>query len=222
MSNAKIDALINWLLQLSGPGCYLALLASAVYGLYCAILLWRKVQQKRFRPAAADQFMEEVKEFLENKDFDGLAAHCDQPKYWSKAFAQLVLVALSQRDRGLAKCRQFTEAKFEKEILSEIDLRYSWVIAMIKTAPMLGLLGTVTGMVLAFGKLTNATGSGADPQALAGDISIALYTTADGLIIAIPLTIIGGMIQVRITKLVNATQEHLEEFFFLLQAAMTK
>ena len=43
-------------------------------------------------------------------------------------------------------------------------------------------------MVLAFGKLSSATGGGADPQALAGDISLALYTTADGLVIAIPLT----------------------------------
>ncbi len=51
-----------------------------------------------------------------------------------------------------------------------------------QAAPMLGLLGTVSGMVSAFGKL----GKEADPSALAGDISEALFTTMGGLIIAIP------------------------------------
>lgn len=53
-----------------------------------------------------------------------------------------------------------------------------------QAAPMLGLLGTVAGMIGAFGTLE--TQKGADPSALAGDISTALFTTAGGLIIAIP------------------------------------
>lgn len=53
-----------------------------------------------------------------------------------------------------------------------------------QAAPMLGLLGTVAGMIGAFGTLE--TQKGADPSALAGDISVALFTTAGGLIIAIP------------------------------------
>jgi biopolymer transport protein ExbB/TolQ len=105
-------------------------------------------------------------------------------------------------------------------MLSELEYRYSWIIAMIKSAPMLGLLGTVTGMVLAFGKLSSATGGGADPQALAGDISLALYTTADGLIIAIPLTIVAGMLQVRLSRLTDRTAEQLGEFFQDMQDAM--
>ena len=53
-----------------------------------------------------------------------------------------------------------------------------------QAAPMLGLLGTVAGMIGAFSTLK--TQKGADPSALAGDISTALFTTAGGLIIAIP------------------------------------
>lgn len=52
-----------------------------------------------------------------------------------------------------------------------------------QAAPMLGLFGTVFGMIQAFGTL--ATNSGADPSALAGDISIALLTTMWGLVVAI-------------------------------------
>lgn len=53
-----------------------------------------------------------------------------------------------------------------------------------QAAPMLGLLGTVSGMIGAFGTLMSTGGS--DPSKLAGDISEALVTTATGLIIALP------------------------------------
>ena len=214
------DKLINWLLEISGPGCYLALLACLIYGMYSAILLWRKVAQKRISPKLLNEFQDEYRELLANKDFDGITALCDSPRYWSKAFPQLVMLAMTRKDRGLSKCRQFVEEKFEREMLSEMEYRYSWIIAMIKSAPMLGLLGTVTGMVLAFGKLSSATGGGADPQALAGDISLALSTTADGLIIAIPLTIVAGMLQVRLSRLTDRTAEQLGDFFQDMQDAM--
>lgn len=216
----NVDALINWLLKISGPGCYLALLACFVYGLFSAVILWRKVLQKRMSPKLANEFQEEYRELLANKDFDGITALCDTPRYWSKAFPQLVMLAMTRKDRGLSKCRQFVEEKFEREMLAELEYRYAWVISMVKSAPMLGLLGTVTGMVLAFAKLSSATGGGADPQALAGDISLALYTTADGLVIAIPLTIVSGMIQERMSRLTDKTAEQLSEFFQDMQDAM--
>ena len=51
-------------------------------------------------------------------------------------------------------------------------------------APMLGLLGTVTGMIGAFNKI--GMGAMGDPEKLAGDIGEAMITTAAGLIVAIP------------------------------------
>ncbi|MBC7940857.1 MAG: MotA/TolQ/ExbB proton channel family protein [Chitinophagaceae bacterium] len=53
-------------------------------------------------------------------------------------------------------------------------------------APLLGLLGTVVGMIEIFGSQAPASGAATNPQALAHGISVALYNTAFGLIIAIP------------------------------------
>jgi len=53
-------------------------------------------------------------------------------------------------------------------------------------APLLGLFGTVIGMIEIFGSQAPAAGSGTNPQQLAHGISIALYNTAFGLMIAIP------------------------------------
>ena len=72
----------------------------------------------------------------------------------------------------------------EKQIRNlEFLLKPLEVIANI--APLLGLLGTVIGMITAFSKLENA-GSKVDPSILAGGIWEALLTTAFGLIVAIP------------------------------------
>ena len=65
--------------------------------------------------------------------------------------------------------------------------RYLNTLGTIATAaPLLGLLGTVVGMIEIFGSQAPTSGSVGNPQALAHGISIALYNTAFGLIVAIP------------------------------------
>ena len=74
-----------------------------------------------------------------------------------------------------------------REALHRLD-RYLNALGTIATAaPLLGLLGTVIGMIEIFGSQAPGTGTGGqNPQQLAHGISIALYNTAFGLIIAIP------------------------------------
>ena len=175
-------------LELSGPVIYTAMAIAALYGVFCAVLLFRKISQKRFSsPARAAEFLDEVRDLLDRRDFDGVAELCDSPPYWAKAAPQMILVALAHRDRGLSKLRQLIAEKYERDILADLEYRFSWIGTIVKTAPMLGLLGTVTGMIAAFGKIAGAT-QGIDPTTLANDISFALLTTSYGLMIAIPLT----------------------------------
>jgi len=182
------------------------------------VLLIRRVAQKRFASkAASDQFLDEVRDNIKKKNLDGVVELCDSPPYWSKAVPQLMLVALENRKRGMAKLRQLLSERFEREILADLEYRTSWIATVVKTAPMLGLLGTVTGMINAFAKIASASQSGTDPKQLADDISFALFTTAIGLSIAIPLVLAGNMIHVRIGKLQDSVQEDLGEFLDDLQ-----
>lgn len=65
--------------------------------------------------------------------------------------------------------------------------RYLGALATIATvAPLLGLFGTVVGMIEIFGSQGAINGAGGSPQQLAHGISVALYNTAFGLLIAIP------------------------------------
>jgi biopolymer transport protein ExbB/TolQ len=212
---------MNLLLDLSGPVIYGAQAFAALFGVFYAVLLFRKIAQKRFSsPARGGEFLDEVRARLAEKDFDGVAELCDSPSYWSKATPQMILVALAHRDRGLSKLRQLLAEKFERDVLADLEYGFSWINTVVKTAPMLGLLGTVTGMIQAFGKLATATQGGVDPTTLANDISFALLTTAYGLMIAIPLTVLGASVQVKKGKLTDSVQEQLSEFLYDLEQAM--
>jgi biopolymer transport protein ExbB/TolQ len=75
-------------------------------------------------------------------------------------------------------------------------LRAIWIsIAGVVIPPMFGLIGTVVGMVGAFGELSK-TGE-ADPEALAGDISVSLLTTMWGLVVSVIafLVLVGVLIR---------------------------
>lgn len=71
--------------------------------------------------------------------------------------------------------------------------------AVVQAAPMLGLLGTVIGMIEAFGRLAEGSGA-ADPAALAGGIWTALITTAVGLAIAILFYFLATWLEARIDR----------------------
>lgn len=213
---------MHQILVISGPVIYFLQGAMALFGVYLSLLLWRKVGQKRFRsPAAAGEFMDEVKTHVENKDFEEVVNLCDSPPYWAKATPQMILVALAHRDRGYSKLQGILSEKFERDILVELQYQHSWIGTVAKTAPMLGLLGTVTGMILAFEKIATASAQGGlDPGSLAQEIAIALNTTAVGLVVAIPLTVAGAWVQMNIAKMSDSVQDQLAEFMHELEKAM--
>ena len=76
--------------------------------------------------------------------------------FWNRALPQLATLAVQQRDRPIGKIRQMLLERFERDIMTGLDRLNSWVSTAIKTAPQLGLLGTVLGMINAFAKIAGA------------------------------------------------------------------
>ena len=97
--------------------------------------------------------------------------------------------------RNIDKDREHIEDVIMENILNEssqIDKFGSFVLVIAAVAPLLGLLGTVTGMIETFDVITEF-GTG-DPKLLSGGISAALVTTMQGLIVAIPLLLLGNLL----------------------------
>lgn len=99
------------------------------------------------------------------------------------------------------------ETEFAKEsgialasaFLARLSRQLRMLETIVQAAPMLGLLGTVLGMIAAFGQLARSGGVG-DPGQLAGGIWIALSTTAAGLAIAIPFYFAANWFEDRIER----------------------
>jgi len=97
--------------------------------------------------------------------------------------------------RNLDRDREHIEDIVAEAILHEsgrLDRFGSAIIVIAAVSPLLGLLGTVTGMIATFDIITEF-GTG-DPKLLSGGISIALVTTELGLIVAIPILMIGNLL----------------------------
>jgi biopolymer transport protein ExbB len=100
------------------------------------------------------------------------------------------------------------ELKLDEAILREVPRLETWqgaikVIAAV--APLLGLLGTVTGMIATFQAIT-LFGTG-DPKLMAGGISQALVTTVLGLTVAIPLVLLHSVVASRSKALIGVLEE---------------
>lgn len=90
------------------------------------------------------------------------------------------------------------DAKAE-EFFSRLECGLSAMDSVAQLAPLMGLFGTVLGMIEAFQKLQSA-GSSVDPSLLAGGIWVALLTTAAGLAVAMPTSIALGWFEARMQR----------------------
>ena len=100
------------------------------------------------------------------------------------------------------------ELKLSEAILGETP-RLTRNITLIQVisvvAPLLGLLGTVIGMILTFQAIT-LFGTG-DPKTMAGGISTALMTTVLGLCVAIPMTLLHSIVATRSRSVIHVLEE---------------
>ena len=182
-------------------------------------MVWTRVGQKRFNTEAAQaDFLEALEGPLVKGDFDGAVMLCEGDK---RAMPQLAQLAINNRKIGYSKVRQLLLDRFQRDVLADLEHRLTWVNTVIKSAPMVGLLGTVVGMMGAFGKLASAEGS-PSPDKLASDINIALITTASGLAIAIPLVMAVASINIRITKMEDLVSAGLTRFLEVFRISMSK
>ncbi len=82
--------------------------------------------------------------------------------------------------------------------------------------PLLGLLGTVASMIGAFGRIGGA--EKVNSTALANDISLALWATGSGLLIATPMMILGNDIHAKLRRLRDRTERQLQDFMETFEA----
>ncbi len=138
--------------------------------------------------ANTNKLTEEIRPLLEQHKIADAISSCKRAK---NASGRVLVATLQNLDRD----RHELEDIISEAVLHEqpaLDRFGSAIIVVAAVAPLLGLLGTVTGMIATFDIITEF-GTG-NPKLLSGGISIALVTTELGLIVAIPALIIGNLL----------------------------
>ena len=196
-----------------GYAIYATLALLSVWGAYNAILLYRNLAKKSLKDPSL--LISRVRDGVKTGRFDAAIAVTQEPSYWHSALAQLIAVALKNRDKGLAKIKQIMVMEFHTEVISGMENRLASISTIVRMGPLLGLLGTVASMIGAFGRIGGS--EKVDPKALATDISLALWATGAGLLIATPMMILGNDIHAKLRKLRDRTERQLQDFVEILE-----
>jgi biopolymer transport protein ExbB len=199
---------INDLAARLGDACYVFLSLNFLWGLFCVILLWRRVLALRFASEQSQaQFLGEVQGHLENGDFEAATQVCEAEE---RALPQLTLAAIENRELSEPQLRQLVAELMQRKIFADLESRLAWVATVIKSGPLLGLFGTVLGMMAAFGRI--GSGEKIKAEQIAYDISIALICTAMGLMTAIPFTYLLANLNVRVRNLQDSLSSGMTRF----------
>lgn len=157
------------------------LLAAAILGLAFIIERMWVIQRSKIR---TDEFLTKIRAaLLKKRSVKEAIAICEQYRGPIAAIMKAGLLKYGASDEEIQKSIEIA-ATHE---LARLERGLAVLSSVANVAPMLGFLGTVTGMIAAFDALVELTQP--DPRAVARGISEALITTATGLTIAVPAQI---------------------------------
>ena len=183
-------------LEVGGPILWVLVIISI--GAF-AVVLERIVFFAMNEKNVGNNFKDEILSLVASKKLDEAIALCDTKK---SCVASAVKKFLQKAPKGIdVQDYEFILKEVTNQEISPYERRLNLLASVISISPMLGLLGTVTGMIRAF---TNISKYGAGDAAIVADgIAEALLTTAAGLMIAIPVIVIYNYLNRRLEKMEN-------------------
>ena len=149
--------------------------------------------------------------YCENGEVEAAESYCERKR---GPVVRALHACLRHRDQSVVAM----EDSIQEAILHELPRleRFLSTLSILATvAPLLGLLGTVTGMIHTFDMIT-VHGSG-DPRMMAGGISEALLTTATGLVVAIPILLVHNVLAGKTEQLTADTERFAASLLVLLR-----
>ena len=154
----------------------------------------------------AEDFFQQLEEALKSGGPDKAAQLCSETR---GPVASVIHAGLLRMHRGIDHVEKSIENSGAVE-MAFLERGMVWLSTVANLAPMVGFLGTVSGMIGAFDAIAKA--GDVEPSIVAGGISEALITTAAGLVIAIPIQSFHNFFVSRIDKIIIDMQEASNQF----------
>lgn len=203
-----------WNLCLKGGFIMIPLIVLSLVSIYIFFERWIAL-----RKAASDDatFMKKIKDYIHEGEIESAENLC---KKTDTPYSRLILKGISRIGRPMNDVLVAIENVGNIEV-ARLGKGFTWLATTAAGAPMLGFLGTVTGMVKAFFSLASA-GNNANISILANGIYEALVTTVAGLIVGIIALFAYNYLSARVNHVMNQLENKTMEFMDLLNEPASK
>jgi len=168
------------LLAIAAKGGFLMAILLIIWIISVFIIIERFIKLKKSK-IDEEKFLKEVKLYLSQKQVERAIRFCELRE--SSPIAYIIMKGLETINNPHSDTKEAVESAARSE-LRKLEKNLGTLSTFAAIAPLIGFLGTVTGMVKVFMKI-QTTGGGVDISLLAGGIWEALITTIGGLIVGI-------------------------------------
>jgi len=170
--------MLQWALEASGP-IGLVLLGISVYFTAVVIRLFMEVRMaEAVPPALVDRIDAAIKERKFQEAYDACR---DNESF----LAKLVRTGVANLPNGRPEAKEAMGIMSE-EVVTGLEQRISYLAIIGQLGPMIGLVGTIWGMIMSFQEIATAAGAQPKPEKVAEGISTALFITLEGVSLAVP------------------------------------
>ena len=205
---AAEETLNVWSLCLKGGIIMIPLLILSLVSIYIFIERWLALRKAATEDAT---FMKKIKDYIHDGEIESATLLCRKT---DTPYARLIQKGISRIGRPMNDVLVAIENVGNIEI-ANLGKGFTWLATTAAGAPMIGFLGTVTGMVKAFFALSTA-GNNANITVLAGGIYEALVTTVAGLVVGIIALFAYNYLSARVNHVMNQLENKTMEFMDLL------
>lgn len=155
---------------------------------------------------------ERIRDYVQSGNIVGARGYCTDQ---NTPITRILKHGLERLGRPIAEIQEAVHSAGKYEAF-ELEKRIDLLATIAGVAPMLGFLGTVTGMIRAFQEIQNLEGN-VNPSVLAGGIWEALLSTAAGLVVGIIAIFFYNLLTGRINRAVHDMERSATDFIDLLQ-----
>ncbi|OJW19838.1 MAG: flagellar motor protein MotA [Planctomycetales bacterium 71-10] len=175
---AAPENMLSWAIRASGPiGVFLVFLS-----VYFTALVIRLFIEYRVTEAVPPPLVEKLEAAIKEKKFQEAYDLCrDNDSF----LARLVRTGIANLPNGRAEAKE-AMATTSSEIVTELEMKISYLATIGTLGPMIGLVGTVWGMIESFREIATAAGAQPRPDKVAAGISTALFITLEGVTLSVP------------------------------------
>ncbi len=197
------------LLSIAAKGGFLMIILLIISILAITIIIERIIKFKKSQKRE-EEFLLDIYNHVKDQHFDLAIRKCEEMK--NIPIANVITKAVDNLNSSFAEIKEIIEAAVKKEI-HQFEKNLGTLATFAAIAPLIGFLGTVTGMVKVFMKL-GATGGGVDISLLANGIWEALITTIGGLTVGIISILFYNYLVSKVENLAQELEEDTNDFIF--------